>query len=351
MRVVTAAALLVALVSGSGAAAAAEAEPVVRLGGLNRAATAAEVSEFGGATDTVVVARGDDFPDSLAVAPLAAALGAPVLLTATAYANAETIAEIERLGATEVVIVGGPYAVSVEAEATLERIAGVTTLRIYGRSRYETAAFVAHQIVSALDPAPGDRVAYLALGGAPAAWQPGTPMTGWPDAVSGGALAAAAGAPLLLTGGSALPLETAEAISSLGVTRVVIVGGEAAISPAVAETVAQLGVEVERVGGDDRYETSYLAASDAVAAGADPSRTIFATGRAWPDAVSGSALGGRVSAPMLLLDGQRFDARPTAGAFVDRFGVRQGIVLGGTTAVTPAVADDLADRILEVPAP
>ena len=117
------------------------------------------------------------------------------------------------------------------------------------------------------------------------------------------------------------------------------------------DAVVKLGVEVERVSGGDRYETAYLAASAAVAAGADPTRTIFATGRQWPDAVSGSALAGRLSAPMVLLDGQQFDARPPAGAFIDRFSVRQGIVLGGTAAVAPATADDLADRILSAATP
>ena len=154
------------------------------------------------------------------------------------------------------IIVGGLFAISAETEATLRGISGVTTARFFGRSRYETAVMVAQEVYSVLGTPLEDRVAYLAVGGRPAAWEPGTPVNGWPDAVSGGALAAASGAPLLLTDGLILPLETSNAISSLGISCVVVVGGEAAVSPAVVEAVAQLGVEVERVSGGDRYETA-----------------------------------------------------------------------------------------------
>lgn len=56
---------------------------------------------------TVVLARGDDFADALTAGPLAAALNAPILLVRGGRIDAATAAEMNRLGATRAIPIGG----------------------------------------------------------------------------------------------------------------------------------------------------------------------------------------------------------------------------------------------------
>ncbi|HUG86999.1 MAG TPA: cell wall-binding repeat-containing protein [Euzebya sp.] len=61
----------------------------------------------------------------------------------------------------------------------------------------------------------------------------------WPDAVVAAPLAAANGGPLLLVGDE-LPDVTVDALRRLAPTRLLVVGGEAAVTPAVELAAADL---------------------------------------------------------------------------------------------------------------
>src|SRR5699024_6856343 len=84
-------------------------DPTVdRINGDSRYDTAVEISQAGWeSADTVVLTRGDEYADALTGVPLAKQLDAPILLTRTHRLVESTLAEIERLGAKEVVILGG----------------------------------------------------------------------------------------------------------------------------------------------------------------------------------------------------------------------------------------------------
>ena len=82
--------------------------------------------------------------DALNAGPYAGRLKAPVLLTKTKEMDAGTLAEIERLKAKEVIIIGGVNAVS-EKVANQLKAKGLTVNRIFGENRYETALKVAEE--------------------------------------------------------------------------------------------------------------------------------------------------------------------------------------------------------------
>jgi putative cell wall-binding protein len=83
--------------------------PVERLAGADRYATAVAISQRTyGAADTVYLATGENFPDALA----GAALQGPLLMTPATTLPSAVRAEIVRLGATRVVVLGGPGVVS-----------------------------------------------------------------------------------------------------------------------------------------------------------------------------------------------------------------------------------------------
>ena len=169
--------------------------PVPRIAGSNRYTTAVQVSQKGWETaGTVVLARGDSFPDSLAGIPLAYQLDAPILLTHSNRLPAETRAEILRLQADKVVILGGTGAISAAVEAEL-RAMGLVVERIGGSNRFETAIQIAEKMGS-FD------TAFLVSG------------LDFPDALSAASYAAQRGYPILLTGSGALNQATQNYIQS-----------------------------------------------------------------------------------------------------------------------------------------
>jgi len=97
---------------------------VDRISGANRYATSVAISEeaFAAGSDRVYIATGLNFPDALAGAAAAGVWGAPVLLVPGTSVPAEVEAEINRLGATIVVVLGGTGVVSAGVESKLAQI-------------------------------------------------------------------------------------------------------------------------------------------------------------------------------------------------------------------------------------
>jgi hypothetical protein len=104
------------------------------------------------------------------------------------------------------------------------------------------------------------------------------------DALAATPLAASVDAPLLLTPVDALHPATRaeiERVLARGAT-VYVLGGPAAIAPAVADELAGAGYEVRRLAGGTRVETA-LAVADVVAD--EPAQVLLADGQRFPDAL------------------------------------------------------------------
>ncbi len=305
-----------------------------RLAGPDRYATAAAVaSDTFAAADTVVIARGDEYADALAGAPLARELDAPILLVRPTSLPDVTAAEISRLGATSVVVLGGAGAIADAVVEAIEDTTSVTTVeRVFGLNRFETAVAIAGELSDPADP-------YVVEGINP------DPNRGWPDAVAVSALSAHRAAPILLTTRDVLPDATAAHLSSTAPATATIVGGQAAVSVGVASAVQDLGIAVERLAGDTRYETSLVVAAAAVDAGLYAPRTWLATGRAFPDAlVAGPAAASR-QAVLLLVDGTGMTATSPSAAWFDDVLFERVVLLGGQAAVSEGVAGVVADLL------
>lgn len=291
---------------------------VTRLAGVDRYATAAEVSEsWSPGVAVVYVATGQDYPDALAGVARAAFNGAPVLLTRADAVPDATAKAMTRLKPGRVVVLGGPSAVSDAVAESLRRM--TTTLqmqRVAGRDRYGTAAELA-----AYYPV-GGPVAYVASG------------AGFPDALSGSALAGRDRAPVLLTQPDALPAATAAALDRLSPSRIVVLGGGGAVSDAVLtalRTYAGAG-GVTRLSGSDRYATSAAVAGQYSAAAA----VYVASGADFPDALAGAARAAGAKVPVVLTPPTQLLA-PTRDQ-INRLAPSRAYVLGGSAAVNDSVA-------------
>jgi len=191
---------------------------VTRNEGANRYLTALATSRstFSAGVPAVYVATGTSFSDALSASAAAGKdQGAVLLVPKGATIPAGVIAEIRRLAPARIEILGGPGVVSPQMERTLKTLAA-TVERIGGVDRYSTAA-VASKLRFTTSTS-----AVIATGAT------------FPDGLSGGPVAAALGAPLLLVPGTCVPAYVLDQLHQLGVTSVTLLGGAAVLSSNVA---------------------------------------------------------------------------------------------------------------------
>ena len=201
---------------------------VIRLAGQTRYDTSLRVASLNsGRSDTVIIATGGNYADALSISPYAYASGSPVLLCdSKSGLSADAIAAISKGGYTKAVIVGGTAAVPQKVESQLRSAGAGKITRLAGSTRYETSAKIADfELSSGL----GFTMDGLLL------------ATGrnFPDALAAGPLAGRGPSPLLLVDPGA-----SYACSYLGghrneISRVTVVGGNAAIPDSDAQKIAQ----------------------------------------------------------------------------------------------------------------
>ena len=315
---------------------------VERVAGEGRIETSLAVSQADrDEAPAVVLARADDYADALAAGPLAASLGAPVLLTHNDGLHPLVAEEIERLGATSVVVLGGQAALSSAVEEAAAAVPGVESVeRVSGPTRFATAAEVAGRLG-------GEGPVYVAQGAAE------DPARGWPDAVAVSGLAALQQRPILLVESDRLPDETAAAIPEDFET--IIVGGTAAVSTEVEAEMAAIAAEragsVRRLAGATRYETSAAIAQESLAVGADPGEVVVVTGRSFPDALAAGPMAALRGGTLLLVDSEDLNASPPARAFLEQVAPEQGrvTIVGGFSAVSGFVEQQIFEVLFGIP--
>lgn len=283
-----------------------------RLAGADRYATAAAISKasFEGPVDSVFVASGLDYPDALSAGPAAAALNAPILLVGKGSVNAHTKAELDRLRPKTIYVTGGPKAVDEQVATELGRFGQV--VRLQGLNRYATAATISKatwRSAKTVIVASGDTFA---------------------DGLAGGPAAARLNAPMLLSGTKALPAATRAELRRLRPTSVYILGGTAALSSAVQQSIAEAVPEarIRRLAGPDRYQTS---AAIARHFWSSMPTMFFATGLTFPDAVVGTPAAAVNDAPIILTE--KSCMPPPIAQLKREFSPRTVAILGGTGVV------------------
>lgn len=194
---------------------------VTRMHGPDRYSTSANVaiSSFPSGVHTVYVASGNGFADALAAGAAAHVDGAAVLLTAPDHLPQATADALESLAPQQVIIVGGTAAIN---DNVVRQIGGLVpnTERVSGTNRYGTAAALAAKTT-------GGTVA-VATG------------LDFPDALVTTTVATKANAPVLLVADNHVPSETKQAMTSIAPRQLVVVGGAAAVGPAVELELTRL---------------------------------------------------------------------------------------------------------------
>lgn len=199
------------------------------------------------------------------------------------------------------------------------------THRLAGANRYQTASAVAQ----AAYPGGAD-TAVLARGDV------------FADALAAAALAGTRDAPVLLTRPGDLPATTLHSLDDLGVSAVVIVGGQGAVRAGVADRVRESGYTVTRIAGRNRYVTAARIGRRSTVGTLGGERLAFVTrGDLAADAVAAGPVAARGPHPVLLTARRSL---PTVSArALEDLDVERAVIVGGTAAVSRRVASQIRD--------
>ncbi|QKJ19199.1 cell wall-binding repeat-containing protein [Microbacterium hominis] len=192
---------------------------VERLGGATRFETAVAISQqfANPGVERVFVANGFNFPDALSAAAVAARDGSPILLTAPDALDGATLAEIDRLDPTEIVLLGGTGVVGPNVESQVTGLAPTVT-RIGGADRFITSALISETYFP-----DGAASAFITTG------------FNFPDALAAGPAAGLAGAPILVSFPTVIPGVVMTELDRLNPSQIAVVGLLGAVSLAAEQ--------------------------------------------------------------------------------------------------------------------
>ena len=262
--------------------------------------------------DTVVVATGVDFPDSLSGAYLANIKDAPMLLISQKDAeNVKAYIRNNLKAGGTIYILGGEGVVKDSWLSGLD----FTKKRLAGPTRYETNLAILEEV----GYTGGDILAATGVD--------------YPDSLSGSYL----DMPILLVKGNTLTKDQTAFLKGLkDKPNFYIAGGTGAVSAAMEKTLGTNGTIAKRFAGLDRYETSRLIAEEFYKA---PKEVVLAVGTAFPDGLSVGPLAAKMKAPMLLAHNKEKSA--SASVYTRAKNIRTGVVIGGPLLIWDATAKEV----------
>lgn len=277
--------------------------------------------------NNVIITTGRDYADALSASALAAQKYAPIILVDTK--NGKQISQdvvnyvkdnLQILGS--VYIIGGPDAVSYEAENALKQACGnINVYRNPGNTRYDTNLSILNKVGVF-----GKEVLVCSA-------------NNYPDALT----AAATGKPILLADNKTgkLNQDQKDFLKNCGAASYTVIGGKSAVPDSIIQDLkAVTGKTARRINAankqdDHRYGTSkkvaetYFKTTDLA---------FLVTGEDFPDALCAGPIAHQLGAPILLVSNHESGFK-YARDYINATNVKYAIVLGGQGAVADATVN------------
>lgn len=187
-----------------------------RISGTDRYDTSLKVAQYIGINNGIVVASGEDFPDVLSIAPMAAVKGMPILLTDKHTLNGKIKSYIESNAIEKGYILGVDNTVGEDVAKNINNCKSLN-----GTDRYETNQKIVDEFSNDLNFSS----IYVATG------------EGFADALSGSAAAAKTNSPIIFTNGNVLLNKTVLATRISLISEMKILGGEEIMPDESAQTL------------------------------------------------------------------------------------------------------------------
>lgn len=192
--------------------------------------------------------------------------------------------------------------------------------RVSGSTRYDTALAVSQKGWTTSD------TVVLARGDS------------YSDALAAVPLAKKYNAPLLLTKPDVIDDSILNEIDRLQAKKVIIIGGEGAVSSDIeGQLEDNLGVDVQRIAGTNRYDTAAKIAKEVAPDGSD--QVVVVSGRNFPDAISVASFAAAKGFPILLTESNSLPTETAAA--IKQLGATKSLVIGGDGVIKANVESAL----------
>ncbi|WP_291568947.1 cell wall-binding repeat-containing protein [Clostridium sp. UBA2485] len=224
--------------------------------------------------------------------------------------NKKTFTKLIALGLLGVSLLS--FAPEVKADANdgfTKSSYGYNMKRLDGSDRFDTAISVSNEF-KRLSDKNNEKVENVVIANA----------FDYPDSLASAPLSKIYNAPLLLTEKDKLNSKTEAQLKKLKIKKVFIVGGTGVVSQNVENKLKSMGIAVERLAGEDRYQTSLKIANkvlDYCLANAPTDftgykyRSVFMVdGHRYTDALTLAGMSGRNDTPIVLLPSNK-DLKPS----------------------------------------
>jgi putative cell wall-binding protein len=287
---------------------------IARLSGSNRYETAVSISKSGWTkTDNIILVNGSNFPDALVGSSLAFLKDAPMLITSPNKLESSTAAEINRLGAKTIYILGNSASVSKAVENTLKQKYNV--IRIGGTEIFDTAVKVGEEVRKIKQ---FDTVGIAT-------------QSNFPDALALAPFSARNTMPILFSGKDKLRDDTRKALREWGIKNVIISGGTGVISATVENEISAMGIAVIRLAGQDRYDTALEVIKHFETDGGYTNISVC-TGQDYPDALTGAVLAAKNNTPLVLVS--KSSVKDSMTQYLKKKPINKAYIFGGVGVVS-----------------
>lgn len=294
---------------------------VSRIYGKDRIDTSIQIAKsYIKTSEFAILANQNNFPDSLSATVLSKKYNAPILLTDAKKSDKSLIQEIKRLQTKYFVKIGGEKSISNEvAKQLLPEKSKVRSFK--GADRYATNAEIIKEFKDA-------DTCIIASG------------ENFADSLSIGAYATKNGYPIVLVQKNKINDVTKQALKDSKIKKCYIVGGENSISKSLEKELPQV---IERIAGNDRYETS-LKIADKFYKNAEGA--YLASGEVFADSLAINPIAAKFDVPLILTPKDKLPQKTQE--YLDNSKIVQIAIIGGEKTVSKQIQQELAKNNQEV---
>ena len=294
---------------------------VSRIYGKDRIDTSIQIAKsYIKSSEFAILANQNNFPDSLSATVLSKKYNAPILLTDAKKSDKSLIQEIKRLQTTYFVKIGGEKSISNEvAKQLLPEKSKVRSFK--GADRYATNAEIIKEFKDA-------DTCIIASG------------ENFADSLSIGAYATKNGYPIVLVQKNKINDVTKQALKNTKIKKCYIVGGENSVSKSLEKELPQV---IERIAGNDRYETSLKIADKFYK---DAKGAYLASGEVFADSLAINPIAAKFNVPLILTPKDKLPQKTQE--YLEKSKIIQVAIIGGEKTVSKQIQQELAKNNQEV---
>lgn len=294
---------------------------VSRIYGKDRIDTSIQIAKsYIKTSEFAILANQNNFPDSLSATVLSKKFNAPILLTDSKVADKGLIQEIKRLQTKYFVKIGGEKSISNEvAKQLLPEKSKVRSFK--GADRYATNAEIIKEFKDA-------DTCIIASG------------ENFADSLSIGAYATKNGYPIVLVQKNKINDVTKQALKNSKIKKCYIVGGENSVSKSLEKELPQV---IERIAGNDRYETSLKIADKFYK---DAEGAYLASGEVFADSLAINPIAAKFDVPLILTPKDKLTQKTLE--YLEKSKIIQVAIIGGEKTVSKQIQQELAKNNQEV---